>query len=110
VSPTEATVRSETTGDRVVIVLSGEIDLDNADVVEAEVVAAIPNSVLGVTIDVNDITYIDSVGMRLLFQLATRLQTAQIEMSVVARPESRARRVIELSGLGSVIDVRASTP
>jgi anti-anti-sigma factor len=108
-SPTVATVQAETRHGRVLVSIAGEIDLDNADVVEEDLVAAIPNDTHAVTVDVNDVSYIDSIGLRILFMLAARLRTAQIEFSVAARPGSLARRVIDLSGLAAVVPIDGET-
>lgn len=87
------------------VALSGEIDLSNADNVERDVARAIPNHATSASIDLTKVTYIDSVGMRLFFNLAARLRTAQIEMRIIAPVTSPARRIVEISGLTAVVAV-----
>jgi len=95
---THAAVSSRTDGDAVEITLSGEIDLANAFLVESQVHEAIFNHTTSVTLDLSDVAYIDSIGMRVLFSLASTLQSLNIGLTVIAPPRSAARRVIELSG------------
>jgi anti-anti-sigma factor len=99
---THASVTAVVDGDGVTITMSGEIDLDNATRVEAQVHDAISNDAKWVVLDVGDVAYIDSVGMRILFALASTLDTLSITLTIVAPPGTAARRVIELSGLDTI--------
>ena len=100
-SGAEMTITSD--GADVAVAVGGDVDLANVDGLQQRLEAAIPNQVTSVTIDLTDVTYIDSIGMRLLFSLAARLRTAQIAVVVVAPTGSPARRVIEISGLAAVV-------
>ena len=100
-----ATVAVSTDGTAVRVVVRGEVDLANGDQVEREIAAAIGNEVTSAIVDLSGVTYLDSVGMRLLFKLTTRLRTAQIPLQLVAPIGSPARRVLEISGLTSLVDV-----
>ena len=92
-------------GDHVSVSISGEIDLSNAGDIESEVAAAIPNHSTSASVDLTDVTYIDSVGMRIFFTLVARLRTAQIDFKVIAPVRSPARRIVEIAGLNAVVDV-----
>ena len=104
INPT-AFVTATTEDDHVAIVITGDIDLSNADDVESDIAAAVPNRSTSASIDLSDVSYIDSIGMRVFFNLAARLRTAQIDLTVIAPLRSPARRIIEISGLGSVVAV-----
>jgi stage II sporulation protein AA (anti-sigma F factor antagonist) len=99
------TVSTRADGDVVLIVISGEIDLSNAGFVEEQIAGAISNRTLKAAVDLADVTYIDSIGMRVLFALALQLETAQIALKLLAPIGSPARRVIEISGLDSIVAV-----
>lgn len=99
---TDATVTVTTDGERVSIVVAGEIDLANAGTVEEQIHQAITNQVTTASIDLSDVTYLDSAGLRILFTLAARLPVLQIALVLVAPVGSPARRVIELSGLDTL--------
>jgi anti-anti-sigma factor len=85
--------------------LSGEVDLENIAVVEAELLAAIPNHAVDVVVDLTDVTYLDSAGLRVLFVLGARLETLQIGFHLVVAPGSAVRKVVDLSGIGVLASV-----
>jgi len=98
----------ETGGDTVRIAVAGEVDLVNATTVEQRITDAITNQVRAVTLDLTALEYIDSAGLRVLFQLASRLETLQIAIELVVAPGSSVRRLVELSGLGAAMPVRSA--
>ena len=85
-------------GGRIRLVVSGEVDLANADAVEADLLRAITNQVVDVSLDLGDVAYLDSAGLRVLFHLVDRLATLQIAVEVAASMGSPARRVVESLG------------
>ena len=89
----------------VLIVLGGEIDMANAELVERQLEDAIPNHLTAVTLDLADVTYIDSLGMRVLFNLVGQLRTVGIRLGVIAPVGTPSRRLIEIAGLASVVDI-----
>lgn len=103
---TQAHVEVRPDDARVDILISGEVDLSNSESVQNEVFTAISNDLLAVHLDLGGLTYIDSAGIRLLFALAERLRLLQTECTVIAPIGSPTRRVIELAGLDSLVDVR----
>lgn len=103
---TQATVAVESDGATLRISLAGEIDVVNADTVYAQMADAITNRAAGVTVDVKDLRYIDSAGLRVLVVFAARLRQLSIGFMLIAPTTSPARRVIELTGL----TVSASDP
>ena len=100
---TDARVESATEDGRVRIALSGEVDLDNAGDVEAELARAISNQATLVSINLAGVAYLDSVGLRVIFRLVERLATLQIAVELVAPMGSPSRRVVELSGLAALV-------
>ena len=54
--------------------LSGEIDLSNAKELESQIENAVPNTALGMVLDLSELRYLDSSGIRLLLSLAGRLR------------------------------------
>jgi anti-anti-sigma factor len=78
--------------------LSGEIDLSNSRDLERMIEDAVPNTALGLVLDLSDLTYVDSAGIRLLLTLASRLQWRGQRLALVAPDDSRIRRVLSLAG------------
>jgi anti-anti-sigma factor len=85
-------------GVRVVEVI-GELDLATAPELE-QVLAARPAGVRAVVVDLGAVAFIDSAGIRLLVGELRRCEQAELPFAVVPG-DGEARRVLELSGLGT---------
>jgi anti-anti-sigma factor len=99
---TIATVAVKVEGTEVSISISGEIDMDNAASVEEQILAVIDNHATAVLINLTNVEYMDSSGLRILFTLAARLNVLQIGLDVVASAGSPTRRVLELAGFDAL--------
>jgi anti-anti-sigma factor len=103
---TTAQVTIHTDEESADVIVRGEIDLANAADVERQIFAGLTNTLTAVSVDLTDLTYVDSVGLRILFGLAQRLRLLQISLELVVARDSLVRRVIELSGLASLVPLR----
>ncbi|MGH4014340.1 MAG: STAS domain-containing protein [Pseudonocardiaceae bacterium] len=103
---TGARVETSTENGSMRIALSGEIDLANAAAVEDEIRAAVSHQPTAVSVDLTDLAYLDSAGIRILFALASRLQALQIVLELIVPLDSPTRRIIELSGFESLAALR----
>ena len=99
-------IRSE--GDVVVAELRGEIDLANAKAIASLVAGAVPNDVVGLVLDLSEVTYLDSSGVHLIFDLAQRLGDRQQRLVLALPQGSRIRRVLDLVNLDAVVTVEES--
>ena len=103
---TTARVETSTEEGSMRIALSGEIDLGNAAAVEDEIREAVSNQPTTVSVDLTDLTYMDSAGIRILFGLASRLRVLRIVLELIVPLDSPTRRIIELSGFESLARLR----
>jgi anti-sigma B factor antagonist len=94
--------------DVVVARLTGEIDLSNAHEVGETLAGAVPNTALGLVIDLTATAYLDSSGVHLLFELAERLQRRQQQLRVVVPEGGPIRRVLRIVELEATVAVLAS--
>ena len=99
---TAAWVKTTTERGTMHITVSGEIDLDNAAAIESELRAAISHQPKAVSVDLTELTYLDSAGIRILFAFASRLKPLRIILKLIVPLGSPTRRLIELSGLESL--------
>jgi stage II sporulation protein AA (anti-sigma F factor antagonist) len=104
----EVKVEVHSRGDAIRIALIGEVDLSNADETESAVVSAISNHTSEVDLDLSDVGYLDSAGLRVVYSLALRLRRAQIGLRITAPLESPARRAIEVSGMTTIAALEPS--
>ena len=103
---TMATVKTSAESGSIRIRLSGEIDLANIAAVEEEILAAVPDQPTAVSVDLTDLSYLDSTGMRILYGLASRLHSQRIVLELIVPFDAPTRRLIELSGFESIATVR----
>lgn len=96
---TDATITLETHDNDIRIGLAGEVDMANADRIQEQMASAITNDTTSVIVDVAELRYIDSTGLRVLASFAARLRSIDIAFTLVAPATSPAGRVIELTGL-----------
>ena len=92
------------------VVINGEIDLTNREAVADRLDAAISNRTTSVVIDLEAVSYLDSSGLRLFFTLAERLRVLQVALTLLVSEASLSRRIIALSGLDQLIEVRDPDP
>jgi anti-anti-sigma factor len=92
----------------VIASLTGEIDLSNAAEITDALLGSIPNEALGLVIDLSDVSYLDSAGVRMLAELDHRLGWRAQALRVVAPEASRSRRVLAIAGLERVLSITTS--
>jgi anti-anti-sigma factor len=99
----------DVSGDDVVIArVSGEIDISNTAELGEELSAAVPNSALGLVIDLTATSYLDSSGVHLVFDLAERLRRRQQQLRVVVPEGAPIRRVLRIVELDATVPVLAT--
>jgi anti-anti-sigma factor len=85
------TATGEVTGDRVSVVVTGEVDMSTADAMFG---AATPDGVKGATLDLTSVTFFDSAAIHALVRLNERYGG---NIEVVTSPQ--VFRVLDISGL-----------
>ncbi len=87
------------TGDVVVARVGGDIDLANTPTVSAKILEFIPNDALGLVLDLSEVRYIDSVGIRMLFNFVRTLHASRQGMAVALPAESPVRKLLKITHL-----------
>jgi anti-anti-sigma factor len=85
-------------GGATIATLRGEVDLSNARAIGKRIVHAIPNHASGLVVDLSELRYLDSAGIRLLFDLARRLERRQLGLASVVPRGSLVREILEIAG------------
>ncbi|MGZ4676428.1 MAG: STAS domain-containing protein [Acidimicrobiia bacterium] len=98
----------ETVGGVTVARLSGEVDLSNVDDVGATLLEAVRPELDCLVVDLSETTYLDSTGVRLLFDLAMRLQTRRQVLRIVVADAAIVRRVLILTKLDEAVPFHES--
>jgi anti-anti-sigma factor len=88
-----------------VVRLTGEVDIIQAQELRGRLFGAVRNEDLGLVVDLTEATYVDSVGVSLLFELAERLAERQLRLAVVLPEGGLIERVLTIVDLASVADI-----
>jgi anti-anti-sigma factor len=103
-------VRTEHTGSTVVASIEGDVDLSNVATVRARLLAALGDDVDSLVVDLTDAGYVDSTGVRLLFDMAERFARSGQRVRTVIPADALVRRVASLTNLDQVVDLYETVP
>lgn len=95
-------VRSFRDDDVHTIAIAGEMDLSNAAEVERELVRAEATNATRIIIDLSELTFMDSTGIRLLITAHARSRTDGDRLMLV-RPPARVFRVLTIAGVDELL-------
>ena len=90
------------------IVLSGEVDLTNADELSELVPGQLADGTLHLTVDVAGLDFTDTEGIR-VFVLAARTLRQRGRDLVLLRPRRTLARILEILGAEEVLAIQAGT-
>lgn len=80
-----------------VVHISGEIDISNEKAVNARVMEAASAAPGPMLIDLSGTRYLDSAGVRILFDVAAHFRAAQRLLKVIAPESATIRRVLTIT-------------
>jgi anti-anti-sigma factor len=95
-------------GDVVIATVKGEIDISNAASVKDGLLRAVPNTATALVLDLSNTAYVDSSGVRLIFELAERLRSRGQRLALVVPDESMIKRVLFLTEVQQVVPMSTS--
>jgi anti-sigma B factor antagonist len=88
-------------GDRVVVVAHGELDVATVPQLE-QAVQAVRAQTSAIVVDLREVTFMDSTGVRLLLQLDAQARTDGFSFAILDC-EGPVRRVLTLTGIADRI-------
>lgn len=86
----------------------GDLDLDTASALDAAVQRA-AQSAPAVALDLTELSFMDSSGIKLLVRLAKRAQTDGLAFSIIP-PPPRVARVLELTAVTEFLPLASGPP
>jgi anti-anti-sigma factor len=90
---------------RVVVTVTGEIDLTNAAELDRGLDEAAASGSLDVVVDLSRVDYMDSQGLRVLQRLVKRHQEGALQVQLVSARGSVTGELLALTRLGDVVPV-----
>jgi anti-anti-sigma factor len=91
------------------LALSGEIDVAAAPSLDESLDGLIPDLRTGLVVDLSCVTFLDSTGLAFLITADNRVR-AEGGYLIVYSPPAQVRRLLELSGLTSVLLIAPEEP
>ena len=89
----------------VVARVTGEVDLSNAESLGAALLDSMPNQGHRLIVDLSAVAYLDSAGIRLIYQLRERLQTRGQSLRLVIPADSASHDALRLAGLAEHVEM-----
>jgi anti-sigma B factor antagonist len=86
-----------------VVRIAGEVDISNAGTLEEHISDAVPNDAAGLVIDLSDTGFLDSAGIRMLFELGQRLGGRRQEVAVVVPADSLIRHSLVITEVAQAL-------
>lgn len=90
--------------DAVIARLRGEIDLSNASAITEDVTSACDEAIR-LIVDLGNVTYLDSSGVRMLFEIARRCRAADQLVTLVVPTSSPIRRLLTMTKVADVATI-----
>lgn len=89
--------------DRVVLRLHGELDLAGAPALAAQIQKAEANNHAALVLDLEDLSFIDSSGLRVILTAHERAQQRKAEFAVT-RGSQQVQRLLTTAGVGDYLN------
>jgi anti-anti-sigma factor len=87
----------------------GELDIATTPELERALAEATAESMAELVLDLRELTFMDSTGLRALAQVNTRADVAGVTLSIIRGPR-QIERVLEISGLGGLLPLVDAPP
>lgn len=84
--------------------VSGEIDLSNADDIGGAIALEMSNESLVLVLDLSEVEYVDSAGIRLIYQLREKLRARGQALRLVIPARSPTSDAFRLAGVSGNIE------
>jgi anti-sigma B factor antagonist len=91
--------------DRVCVVLTGEVDMSNAESILVELRTAAGDAV-AVEVDLSELSFMDSAGIAMLHRLSRFTSEHDVELRIVARESCPAARTLLIAGMDAVLPLQ----
>lgn len=105
--PQVITVTTSHTAEIRIVHVAGEVDMSSVEPMETAVLQELAAQPRGMVIDLLDVNFCGSSGLRVLLQARQQADSAHIGLRVVANAPA-VLRVLEISGMTVLFDVRDS--
>jgi anti-anti-sigma factor len=100
-----ADVRFEQLDGGMIARVAGEVDMSNADEIGNAIRQVVSNELAVLILDLSEVGYLDSAGIRLIFELRAGLDVRGQRLRLVVPGRSPVRDALGLAGILEALDV-----
>jgi anti-anti-sigma factor len=86
-----------------ILAVSGELDLSTIDALAAQVDTQLQRPVDSLTLDLRDLAFMDSTGLRLLIELNDRARRGRWRLKLIGPRHEAASRVLHITGADAAL-------
>lgn len=90
-------------GDLTVARIEGDIDFESAADLGPDILRSLPDASIGLVLDLTDVRYVDSGGVRAFFEIAAHLAVSGRRVALAVPETSPIRRLIKITRLEEVV-------
>jgi anti-sigma B factor antagonist len=108
--PELARLSFETEGQVKLAHVAGEVDASNVDDLTKRLLESVSNKVEALVLDLTETSYIDSSGIRLIFDAAARMRNRRQELRLVVAPKSFVSEVLAAVSMADSVPIDAGVP
>ncbi len=87
----------------------GAVDVTNAGRISTELLAVLPNTAIGMVLDLSETNYLDSKGIHLILGLVSRLASHGQQLALAVPDDSHVRRVLLITHLDEEVPLFHNT-
>ena len=103
-----ARLESESIDSCLVVRVEGEIDASNGPALTAEIGDLLAGQAGGLVVDLTGTEYLDSAGIRMLFELRGRMEASRRAISLAVPADSPTRQVLDIVEVEQLIPIVAT--
>lgn len=92
-----------------VVAVSGDVDLSNADLMKREIDSAIASGASQIAVDLREVGFMDSTGLRVLIETHNHLSGDDREFAIITK-EGPVERLFEITSLQAYLPIRSDLP
>jgi anti-sigma B factor antagonist len=98
-------IDKENSSDRYVVIVRGEVDLYSSPELREVLTGGLPKEVGSVCVELSGVPYMDSSGVATLVEGLRAAKAASLSFVIIA-PSAQVKKILELSRLDSVFEIR----
>lgn len=101
--PTDFEIKDGLSGPAVTVSIAGELDMSTAQTLSQHVNEHLSNGVTDLTLDLRDVAFMDSSGLRLLIELNNRSQQQSWRLTLKPPKHESAALVLRVTGADTAL-------